>query len=473
MLKNKKISILSQGLKYRLKVAFCLMSVLPILVLLYLVSNYILPYIGLKLDITLSIFISILIAAIGFILIKEIFDSVLSVTSEAKLIAEGDIYRKFELEREDEIGSLGKALNKLTERIRNNMDELKSYGERTTEINTEIQRRVIMLSSLLQISSLISQGEKLDEIFSVIVAKSRLMTDSDMSYLLFREEVSDAFYVKMADGVDSHGLLDIRIEPSDMLYNKLTKTSKPLILDKQSLLPADIREYFYIKFKLKNTLMIPIYLKGKIATVLGVGNNKEQFLFKKEDIELIDVFGKQIAIAIENDILIHRMKKLEIKDSLTGLYNETFMHSRLNEEIKRAIIYQRPCGLIILNIDNFQKFQQNFGSLQSEAVLKNFASIINDSISEIDRAARIGDNDFAIILPERSKRQSQEIAENIRKRIEFIFGREQDINKRLTVSAGVSENPLDGIDADQLIRKAKELVGIAKTEGKNRVIGIN
>lgn len=172
--------------------------------------------------------------------------------------------------------------------------------------------------------------------------------------------------------------------------------------------------------------------------------------------KLLDIFAKQVAIALENDILVRRIEKLEIKDPLTGLYNEAFIRSRLEEEIKRAIIYQRPCAFVILNIDNFEFFRKNFGSLESETNLKKVASLIRDAVTEIDRVARIQDSEFAIVLPEKSKRQAQKVAEEIKEKIEATFSRESDINKRLAVTAGVSENPLDGVRADELISKAKE-----------------
>jgi diguanylate cyclase (GGDEF)-like protein len=84
--------------------------------------------------------------------------------------------------------------------------------------------------------------------------------------------------------------------------------------------------------------------------------------------------------------------------------------------------------------------------------------------------ARIGDNEFAIVLPEKNKRRAQEVAEDIRKKVESVFSKEQDVNKRLTMSGGVSENPLDGIVAEELFAKARGLLDLAKTEGKNRII---
>jgi diguanylate cyclase (GGDEF)-like protein len=124
-----------------------------------------------------------------------------------------------------------------------------------------------------------------------------------------------------------------------------------------------------------------------------------------------------------------------------------------------------------LDIDNFQDFRQAFGSLQAEVTLKKISSLIRNSVTEIDRVARTGDNEFSIILPERNKRQAQKIAEDIRGKLEFAFKEEQNVNKRLTLSGGVSENPLDGITSEELVNKAKELLNLAKAQGKNRILG--
>ena len=214
---------------------------------------------------------------------------------------------------------------------------------------------------------------------------------------------------------------------------------------------------------------MPVNLKGRLVGILGIGNKSETILYRKADRELLELFAKQIAIALENDILMQRVEKLEIKDALTGLYNKTFIHNRLQEEISRAIIYRRPCAFILLNIDNFQQFHENFGLLQAEVTLKKIASLIRDSFTEIDRVARVGDNEFAVVLPEKNKRQAQELAENIRKKIDSAFDKERDVFRRLTVSGGVSENPLDGVNAEELITQAKEALNSAKTQGKNRI----
>jgi len=123
-----------------------------------------------------------------------------------------------------------------------------------------------------------------------------------------------------------------------------------------------------------------------------------------------------------------------------------------------------------LNIDDFVKYRSLVDAETVNEQLKKIAYLIRDSVTEIDRVARFGDNEFAIVLPEKNKRQAQEIAEGIRLNLEKSFNQESDLNRRLTVSGGLSENPLDGSTAEGLLAKAQELLIQAKKQGKNRIL---
>ena len=471
MISQKKLSIASCGLRRKLKIAFYLTSVLPVLVTVYLVSLYVVPRLGFQLPILLYIFISAAFSLFGFFIIKEVVDRIVLVTSEAKLIAAGALDRRVTTAYEDEISDLGNALNQLTKRIRMNMDELKTYGERTTEINLEIEKRVLILSSLLQISSLISQSAKLEEILKVIMGKAHLLAQSEASFFLMKEDGQNRLMIKAAGGPNAALFLKLSLEPAENIFEGVFKFGRALVVDRDNALLSPGAPEVLNKIMLKNILALPVLLKGKVTGALIIGNKREQFAFAKDDKELLDIFAKQVSLALENDLLVHKVESLEIKDALTGLYNEKFIRNRLGEEIKRAIAYQRPCSLIILNVDNFRVFHNAFGTLEAEATLKKIASLIKDSVTEIERVARIGDNEFVILAPEKNKRQAQEIAEYIRRKVEFTFGEEPDPQRRLTISGGVSENPLDGIECQALFGKAGELLTSAKTQGKNCIIG--
>lgn len=470
---NKEISrfsLNSRTIKQKLMVAFHLMSILPILVCAYLVSNYIIPKIGFRIDVIVFLVVSVLVAIVGLLVIKEIFDRLSSVSNDARMIAAGDISRKLIVGNRDEVGELGNVLNQLTQRIRGDMNELKNYSAKTAQINLEIQKKIIILSNLMQVSSLISQGTKLEDVLRAAVEKSRFLANSDTAFLLFKDENKEPFYVKVADGAKADYLLTVSVNAKEDLYNKAFNLNKLLILDKQNSLNDNLTVDFFARFQVKNFLSMPIFLRGRVKAVLGIANTRENFLYSKDDIELLDIFSKQIAIAIENDILTQHIESLQTKDVLTGLYNKAFIESRLQEEIKRAIIYQRPCAFVVFNIDNFKNYREKFGLIAAEAALKKAAGLIRDTITDVDRAGRTNDDEFSLILPEMNKRQAREIAEGIRKKAELSFNAGADKNKCLTFSAGVSENPLDGIEAEQLISKAKELLSKAKAGGKNQVV---
>jgi len=463
--KLKRFSLVSKGINYKLRISFYLMSIIPILTSIYLISNYVLPIIGLKLSIGIVIVISMLIAIAGFFVIKEVTDTVQNLSLEAQKIAGGDLECIIEVRTDDEIGRLSESLNLLTQRIKYNMQELKGYEEQTQRINLEVQKRLIALSSLLQISSLISQGSNLNKILSLIVDRIVQLAKSVLSFIILTED--DILILKFASGLNSEMLLHKRIE-KEGIFKIIFENVKPFILDKNTEKNQDYQK-FQEEFRVKNSLLLPIFLKRKMIGILGIANSEEDFQYSPDDLDLLDIFSKQSAIAIENDLLAQRIKGLEIRDTLTGLYNERFIKTRLQEEIKRAIVSQRPCGFILLEVDNFREFHDSFGGLETESILKKVSSILEKSISEIDYLGRTGDNEFSIILPEKNKKRTFEVAEEIRKRIEFAFLEEESPEKRLTISGAVTENPLDGEISDELIDKAKSLLSLAKKQGKNRI----
>ncbi len=462
-------SLASRNLKYKLKISFYLMSILPILVCIYLIAHYVLPTAGLKLDILIVLGMSFFIAIIGFWVIKEIFDRVVNVSVEAKRVVPGDVDRQSRPGSRDEVDDLRVALNHLTRNIRSNISELKTYGEKTDEVNFEIQQRVGVLSSLLHINSLISQGSELDEILKLIVEKSRQLASSDASYLLFRDEGHKTFFMKTADGSGHEDLFKVTIEPREELFGKIFSVNKPLLLDSQNNSAEYLKMDFQDKFKMKNTAALPVYVHGRVAAFLGIGNTAEGFSYRREDIDMLSIFAKQTAVAIENDALLARVARMEIKDALTGLYNGAYISSRLDEEIKRVSVSQSSCALVLLDVDKFKDFYQRHGFLQSERALKRVASIITDVVSEIGCTGRIDDDEFAVLLPERNKRQAHDIGETIRRKIEIGMS-DAGRGEQFTVCGGISENPLDGTSAGQLIDRAREMLSLAKSSGRNRVM---
>ena len=201
-----------------------------------------------------------------------------------------------------------------------------------------------------------------------------------------------------------------------------------------------------------------------------MGNRLDDYRFSPDDIDMAKIFAKQITIAIENDILVKRTKELTMKDDLTDLFNKNYIVPRLDEEIKRAIFYQRPCSFLVINVDNYKTFRDFYGEISAEEMLKKMGSMVSEFAQPFGKAARLGADEFAILLPEKNKREAIEIAEKIRKKVEaYKFVDSQ--NKPMTVSVGVSENPIDGSTKDEIFKTASGYLTKAKAQGKNRVVG--
>ncbi len=463
----KKMSLVPKGLRYKTMIAFALMSLIPLLVCVWLVTSYIFPninmFLGLSLgNISLILFISIIISILGFYITKEMIDPVIRIAGDARDIAGGDVERVIEVERKDEIGDLSMSLNAMTQKIRENIEELKTYGEKTKLINIEINKKVLALSGLLQIGNLISSSADLQTVLDFIAGKLSDLEDGAVSFVMLADEASGDFQAVSSCNVDESRAQGLKIKKSDM-------PSRSIVIDKDSGSKPEVPVRILEKFDLKNIAMVPIIVSKKQYGLLAIGNKKDDYVFNDDEKELLKVFVKQATIAVENDLLIKKAKELAVKDELTGLYNESFMRGRLDEEIKRACLYQRPCGYLLVDIDGFKDFHERFGERKAEMLLKAMAEILKGGVTEVDRVGRMAIDSFGIILVERNKKQVASIAEELRLKVEAGAAKILKSPEKVTVSIGVSENPIDGSTAEELMEKAERLVKNAKSLGKNRV----
>lgn len=470
---TKKLSLVPRPLRYKLMVAFSLMSVIPLLITGYLVNNYIFPQQRDTESISLIVLICIFIAILGLMLAKGIVDPITKLANHAQIIARGDFETKaLDIKREDEIGQLSTSLNDITRRIRANMDELKNYGERTKQINLDIHKKVLALSSLLQIGNLISTKAQMEEILNLIGERVAQVLDTKISFFMLVNEATNELEFKSAYQMDPVLLATYKAKLGRSFLGEIADSGETYILDakrqKQTLEGAT---QFLQQLGIKNLLILPVTSHGQVIGILGAGSALNNFVFNDDDLDLVKVFIKQITIAIENEELLKKAQELEIKDELTDLYNASYIRKRLDEEIKRAILLQRPCSFVLVNIDNFRTYRDRQGELASESTLKKIARILEENATDIDRVGRFGGDEFALVLPEKNKKEASVIAEEVRRRIEeSIFPGDKTSMVKLTVSAGVSENPIDGINALELVEKATQFLKQAKSQGKNKVM---
>ncbi|HEX8961334.1 MAG TPA: diguanylate cyclase [Geobacteraceae bacterium] len=153
-------------------------------------------------------------------------------------------------------------------------------------------------------------------------------------------------------------------------------------------------------------------------------------------------------------------------DPLTGLFNLRQFWETLDREIERSRRYSRFCSLAMIDIDFFKQYNDRYGHLQGDEVLKQAAVVFREHIRNSDIAARYGGEEFVVIMPETGKELALLVGEKLRKAFEG------EMAGHLTISIGVATFPRDAATARELLDMADRALYRAKEGGRNRVMAL-
>jgi diguanylate cyclase (GGDEF)-like protein len=169
-------------------------------------------------------------------------------------------------------------------------------------------------------------------------------------------------------------------------------------------------------------------------------------------------------IADENARLYKEVQQLAYIDALTGINNRRRLSELLDDEYRRAIRYQRPLSLMLVDIDHFKKINDSYGHAAGDEVLRWFANQCSVSIRQkLDLLGRFGGDEFAIIYPEADLASALGAAERLRPQIIGHPLQYNDTELQITFSAGIASLPLDEeIGLEQLVERADKALYFAK-----------
>jgi diguanylate cyclase (GGDEF)-like protein len=165
-----------------------------------------------------------------------------------------------------------------------------------------------------------------------------------------------------------------------------------------------------------------------------------------------------------------QLQGLVFRDALTGLNNFRYFEVAIERELARSQRYSRPVSLILFDMDDFKRINDDHGHQYGDLVLRRIAQTINRSSRKTDIVARYGGEEFAVILPDTDLKGALVKAENCRRTIEALTTRAGSAVIQVTVSAGVAvNNPSRPINKDHLIQAADVALYSSKKTGRNRV----
>ncbi|MFH1413774.1 MAG: GGDEF domain-containing protein [Candidatus Omnitrophota bacterium] len=218
----------------------------------------------------------------------------------------------------------------------------------------------------------------------------------------------------------------------------------------------DIREY-------RDYTVLPLMInKHNIGYLVAKG-------IRTEDKDKFNILAGQFLLGMKRALLYERIQELSIIDSLTDVFNRRYFLQRFREELARSEKFQYKFSFVMVDVDHFKSYNDYYGHLVGDAILRDIAAILKENLRQIDFIGRYGGEEFSLILTETDKEQARFATERIRRAVESRLIRAYDEDLRVTISQGVSVFPDSGEDAQALIEGADKAMYAAKDLGRNKV----
>jgi diguanylate cyclase (GGDEF)-like protein len=213
----------------------------------------------------------------------------------------------------------------------------------------------------------------------------------------------------------------------------------------------------------------PLAIGQRLLGILRVDGPREND-FTTDDLRFLTTITDLGAVALENARLYECLEELAVRDSLTGLYLRRFLLGRMGEEMTRHLRSGKELSFLMVDLDEFKKYNDQFGHIAGDIVLKVVGKILQESFQQPgDIVGRYGGEEFAVLLPDCPKKSAIELAHGLREKIEkqsIMLRRQQT---RVTISVGIASFPEDARVKEGLIQRADQALYKAKKEGRDRV----
>jgi diguanylate cyclase (GGDEF)-like protein len=214
-------------------------------------------------------------------------------------------------------------------------------------------------------------------------------------------------------------------------------------------------------------MCLPLVSFGQTLGVLVLDSN-DRSAFHSNDVQPLESVADICANAIQNAYYVDRVKQLAYLDGLTGIFNRRYFELRIAEEIERARRHETGMAVIMVDIDQFKRLNDEFGHLLGDEVLRQVSSILNQQLRKTDVVCRYGGEEFAILLSQTNPQHAAGVAEKLRRLVEtWQF---PGVPRPVTISAGAATYPDHGCTRDDLVKAADAGLYAAKQSGRNRVL---
>lgn len=204
--------------------------------------------------------------------------------------------------------------------------------------------------------------------------------------------------------------------------------------------------------RIKSLISVPVELNGRISAIIVLGSRNAN-AFKKQDLNLVKLISSELSSIMERSHLYARVEQLSIKDQLTGCFNRRNLVYDLNKKIEECKRYKKVFSVIMMDFDNFKKYNDRFGHSRGDTLLKSVCAGLRKILRKADVMYRYGGDEFVVLLPETNKEGARVCSQRLEKNIEEM-DRRIDEKTKITLSTGIAGYPEDASTALSLIKIA-------------------
>lgn len=333
------------------------------------------------------------------------------------------------------------------------------------KLEKEISIEKKKLEQILAFDEQIGTIREFDTLVEFIVDKAAEILEVQKCSLMLVEQATGELFIQRARGLDAKTIKESRLKLGEPLAGLVAQSKQPLLV-KNVEYDERFRRANKVYYFSRSFMIVPICVEEKIIGVINVTDKKttdHEKAFNEIDLRILGAIAREAAIAFSNVKLYKELSYLTITDPLTLIYNYRQFTNSLNYEIKRHDRYKGHLCLIMLDLDDFKSYNDTYGHIEGDALLRIVGKILTGHLRETDIVCRYGGEEFAVILPDITVDGARIVAEKIRKAIE-----EAPFKRKVTVSLGVAAYT-KGLSPQDFVRRADQALYQAKYQGKNRV----
>lgn len=228
--------------------------------------------------------------------------------------------------------------------------------------------------------------------------------------------------------------------------------------------PQDVADEINDENPCKSIITVPLYSRNSHYGWFNVFSSRKEMTNGETD--FLTIFAQQIEMAITIADLFEEVKAQAVTDGLTGLYNRRYFEEYLKKEVTRAMRQQQAFSIVGLDLDHLKQINDKYGHAYGDLAIKTVANVLKKNARSIDTAARMGGEEFNVILPGVDSKGAMIAAERIRKALE---SEKLDTIGHITASIGVATFMEHSDNIEDILELTDQAMYQSKRNGRNQV----